>query len=476
MSSATRRPLVATVGALASLAIVLTACSSNTDGATGSAGTSTSTTTTTGASGTTGSGGAPSPTSSASTAPSSESSSGAETESSSGVSQGSPAPSSESSTSASPSTGGDVAPMTDGASQVAITLQNNTCTLDHAAAAAGPVTFTVTNVSASGLTEIELQQDQRIIGEKENLAPGLPAVKFTSTLDGGTYVIYCPGADTESQNFTVTGTAPTPKDETTAELLQAGTKTYGTYVAGVLADMVTAVDNLNTAVDSGNVADARVKYALARPFYEKVESDVDGFVLPGFTPDDNAGFLDYLIDMRASNLDPAVGWHGFHAIERDLFTGSGKITASTKQLAAELDKNVKTLAGLAKGLTYQPEDLANGASGLLEEVQTNKIKGEEESYSHLDLLDFAANVEGAQQAFANLKPGLEKIDPALTETISQQFDAVNAALDKYHDPSQPGGFVLWTPELRQTDAASLSKAVQALQDPLSQIAQKVATV
>ena len=388
-----------------------------------------------------------------------------------------PAGSGAGSSAPAPSTSGDAtaAPVSDGAAQVTITLEENTCALDYAAAAAGPVTFTVTNVSAPGLTEVELRQDQRIIGEKENLAPGLPAVSFTSTLDGGTYEVYCPGADTEKQDLTISGTAPTPKDQSAAALLEAGTQTYASYVAGVVADMVTAVGNLQQAVDSGDLTDAQAKYAQARPFYEKIESDVEGFVLPGYSADDNSGFLDYLIDMRASNLDPEVGWHGFHAIERDLF-GNETITDDTKDLAAELVKNVTSLAELSKSLTYKPEDLANGASGLLEEVQSNKIKGEEESFSHLDLVDFAANVEGAEQAFANLKPGLEKIDAGLTQTITTQFAAVNEALDAYRDPSQPGGFVRWTPELRAKDAASLSKIVQALQDPLSQIAQKVATV
>ncbi len=370
------------------------------------------------------------------------------------------------------------APVKDGAAQVAVTLAvgsgGDACQLDHATAAAGPVTFTVTNKDAASITELELMSDQRILGEKENLAPGLPAVSFTVTLGGGTYQVYCPGASVENQTFTVTGRAATAPTGDAATLLAAGATEYGTYAVQTLTDMQTAVANLTKAVDSGDLAAAKKQYALARPFYEKVESAVEGFVLPGFTADDNRGNLDYLLDMRASNLDPAVGWHGFHAIERDLWQGD-RITDRTRTYAAALQTDTAKLAGVAKTLTYQPEDLANGAAGLLEEVQSNKIKGEEESYSHLDLVDFAANVEGAQQAFAYLKPGLEKIDPTLTEQVATQFDRVNTALEKYKDPSQAGGFRLWTPALRATDAAAMSKTVQALQDPLSQIAQKVAT-
>ncbi|GAA4179590.1 iron uptake system protein EfeO [Gryllotalpicola koreensis] len=370
-----------------------------------------------------------------------------------------------------------VAPVSSGASQVTVTLtgdSGDTCAIDHTSAKAGPITFTITNKSSTAITELELLQGQRIVGEKENLAPGLAPVKLTLTLGGGSYTVYCPGADKEEQKFTVTGKAAAKPTGSVQTILADGTKGYGSYVAGVLADMVTAVGNLNTAVQSGNVAEAKKDYALARPFYEKVESDVDGFLLPGADATSNKGNLDYLVDMRASNLDPSVGWSGFHAIERDLWQ-NGAITDQTKQYASGLNTNVGKLAELAKGLSYKPEDLANGAAGLLEEVQSNKISGEEESYSHIDLVDFAANVEGAEQAFAYLEPGMKKIDPDLTAQVQTQFGKVTALLDTYRDPSVPGGYVDYTPQLKQADASKLSLAVQALQEPLSKIAEKVAT-
>lgn len=370
---------------------------------------------------------------------------------------------------------GDAAPVSQGASQINVTLSGKEgCTLDHASAKSGPVTFTVTNKDATAISEVELQSDQRILGEKENLAPGLAPVSFTVSLSGGTYQIYCPGANTETQNFTVTGGAATQGTSDAATALSQGAKQYGSYVTDQTAAMVTAVDKLDAAVQSGNIEASKKAYAEARPFYEKIESDVEGFVLPGAKANDNSKNLDYLIDMRASNLDPKVGWHGFHAIERDLWQG-GKITDSTKKMSTELKGNVNTLNGLVKNLSYKPEDLANGAADLLDEVQSEKIKGEEEAFSHLDLLDFQANVEGAQQAFAYLKSGLQKIDPTLAQTVSDQFDKVNTSLDHYRNNSALGGFKAWTPSLRASDAAGLSKTVQGLQDPLAKIAQKVAT-
>jgi iron uptake system component EfeO len=374
-------------------------------------------------------------------------------------------------------TGGSVASVAHGASQVKVTLAStkgsDVCTLSSTIAKAGPVTFTVKNESSTAISEVELLSDQRIMGEKENLAPGLAAVSFTVTLTGGRYQVYCPGAEKQLTNFTVTGKSAVVANSVNGALT-AGIKGYANYVTQEVTNMISATNALKTAVDSGDLAASQTAYALARPYYERVESDVDGFILPGFSATDNAGNLDYLIDMRASNLDPAVGWHGFHAVERDLFETKA-ITPSTKQLAAELATNVQKLDALTKSISYKPEDLANGASDLLEEVQSSKITGEEEAYSHIDLVDFAANVEGAQQAFAYLQPGLSKIDPTLTKEIVTQFAAVNTLLDKYKDPTALGGYVSYTAALRTADGPTLSAAVEALHENLATIAAKVAT-
>jgi iron uptake system component EfeO len=237
--------------------------------------------------------------------------------------------------------------------------------------------------------------------------------------------------------------------------------------------MNTAVAELNTAVQAGNVDAAKQAYGKARPYYERAESAIEGFVLPGFPPEDNAGNLDYLIDMRESTpVDAAVGWSGFHAVERDLWQG-GAITDETKKYSADLVTNVGKLQGVVAELEYRPEDLANGAAGLIEEVQSGKITGEEEQFSHLDLVDFAGNVEGAQQAYASLRPGLEQIDADLVKTLDGQFVSVQATLDSYRDPNAIGGFKPYTPELQASDSAKLTAAIQPLHESLAAVAQKV---
>jgi len=90
-------------------------------------------------------------------------------------------------------------------------------------------------------------------------------------------------------------------------------------------------------------------------------------------------------------------------------------------------------------------------------------------------LDFQANVEGSEQAFANLQPGLAKIDSTLTGTISARFAALNSLLDKYRDRNQPSGFVLYT-SLTRPDVTTLAQSVQAVAEPLSRVASKVVNV
>jgi iron uptake system component EfeO len=89
---------------------------------------------------------------------------------------------------------------------VHVTITNASCVPDRSSVPAGPVTFEVTNDGGDRVSEIELKLDDRILGEKENLVPGLSA-DFTVTLEPGTYDVECPGADSPSSAFTVTGAA-----------------------------------------------------------------------------------------------------------------------------------------------------------------------------------------------------------------------------------------------------------------------------
>ncbi|HEY1737521.1 MAG TPA: EfeM/EfeO family lipoprotein, partial [Acidimicrobiia bacterium] len=168
---------------------------------------------------------------------------------------------------------------------------------------------------------------------------------------------------------------------------------------------------------------------------------------------------------------PAAQWEGFHRIEQGLF--QDKSLAGLAPFGAGLVTNVEKLQSLTHGLTYKPFELGNGAQDLLDEVASSKITGEEERYSHIDLLDFQANDEGAQQAFADLQPALTKIDPGLTQSITTAFTSLNQLVDSYRTGANASGFELYT-QLTTADKQKLAAAVKAVQEPLSQVASKVA--
>lgn len=356
-----------------------------------------------------------------------------------------------------------------GPATVSITITDaKGCVASPDSVPAGAVTFNVKNLDATGITELELVSDQRIVGERENLTPGFGST-FSVRVDGGSYEIYCPGGATERTPFTVTGKAAAAGSDNQAALLQQAAVDYATYVDNQIEFLLPPVQALVTAIKAGNLKDAQAAYARARPFYERIEPVAESF------PD-----LDSAIDLRIGDVESGTEWTGFHPIERGLF--QAKSTKGLDPLAAKLLVDVKDLQTKAKALSvdtagnngkgYQPFEIANGASGLLDEVLKSKITGEEEAYSRIDLLDFQANVEGSLQAFATLEPALDEIDPTLVPKISAKFDALSTVLDTYRDPKAVGG---WTPypNLTATDKKKLTDALLAVQEPLSAISAKI---
>ena len=332
---------------------------------------------------------------------------------------------------------------------------------------AGQVTFLITNVDALSVTEVELVSDQRIVGERENLAPGFDST-FSARLDGGSYEVFCPGAATERQPFTVTGEAAAQSADLTV-LLDQATIDYATYVDDQISFLIVPVEELATAIKAGDLAAAKAAYIKARPFYERIEPVAESF------PD-----LDPAIDLRIGDVEAGTTWTGFHPIEQGLFEKQS--TEGLAPLADQLIVDIQSLQAEAGKLAeatnagseggYQAFEIANGSATLLDEVLASKITGEEEAYSKIDLLDFEANVEGSLQAFATLKPALDQIDPTLVPQIAAAFDALTATLDKYRDPNSASGWVSYD-QLTDADKKTLTDALLVVQEPLSAISAKI---
>jgi iron uptake system component EfeO len=332
------------------------------------------------------------------------------------------------------------------AKTVNVAISDAGCEPANLKLASGPTTFVVTNNGSAKVTEFEVVKGDRALAEAENITSGLTG-RFSLTLQPGRYQLRCPGGTRENAALVVTGrrTAVALAPE-----LQRGVEGYRDFLEDETASLVTGVEQLRTALASGDVAAAKRAYAKARVPYERVEPVAESF-----------GDLDPRIDARANDV-PKSKWTGFHPIERKLWVEN--TTKGTAKLADGLVADSRRLQSLVRTVKLEPAQVGNGANELLGEVSKSKITGEEERYSHIDLLDFDANVEGARAAFDAIRPALASKDPDLVAEIERRFGLVDAALRPHETVD---GFVPYT-SLAKPQVRRLSEVIDALAEPLSQ--------
>jgi iron uptake system component EfeO len=341
-----------------------------------------------------------------------------------------------------------------GTGDLEVTATDTQCTVAKTDLPAGRHTFAVTN-KGSKVTEFYVYAaGDRVVGEVENITPGLRRTLVVD-LAAGRYQAACkPGmvGDGIRTALTVTGAAPSQADN---QKLAAAVQGYQEYVRSQTATLVDRTAAFVAAVKAGDVAQAKTLYPQARTYYERIEPVAESF-----------GDLDPKIDAREDNVEQGTPWTGFHRLEKDLWSG-GKPDAA---VADQLNADVAALKKQVDGLTLTAVQLANGAKELLDEVAASKVTGEEDRYSHTDLWDFQANVEGSKAAVAALRPFLDEKDPALGPKLDGRFAAVQKELDGYRSGD---GFVIYT-NLNPTQVKALSDAVNGLAEPVSRVAGLVA--
>ncbi len=126
----------------------------------------------------------------------------------------------------------------------------------------------------------------------------------------------------------------------------------------------------------------------------------------------------------------------------------------------ELDAGVK-----APDYTIDSTQIAGGAQGLLDEIATSKISGEEDIFSHTDLWDFNANLQGSQTAVASVRPILDERNADLGKRVDQRFAEAEQLLQKYR---QGDGFVSYD-AVTEPERQELSRAIDALSKEVSQV-------
>ncbi|MFD3919457.1 iron uptake system protein EfeO [Streptomyces sp. NPDC058595] len=350
----------------------------------------------------------------------------------------------------------------DGAIQV--TATDTSCEVSRKEFPAGHLQLAVEN-KGSKVTEVYvLFPDDRIVTERENIGAGTKA-NITAEIKAGDYEIACkPGMKGKGirQRVKATGGGKTAKR---APELDAAVAAYRQYTLEQAEETLPKAKVFAEAVKAGDIEAAKKAYADSRIGWERTEPVAESF-----------GDIDPKVDLREDGLeegqDLEKDWTGWHRLEKALWQDK-KITPRDRELADLLITDLTVWQKKVGTAEITPTSMANGAKELLDEVAAGKVTGEEERYSHTDLVDFKANVEGAEKSYTLLKPVASKNDAALTAELDTRFAALNTLLDTYRQDRTSYVFTSYD-KVGEPERKELSDAVNALAEPLSKLAAAVA--
>jgi iron uptake system component EfeO len=363
---------------------------------------------------------------------------------------------------------GCVANATDADSpNAALTVDSSAdaCSVSAAEAPSGNLSFTVTN-SGDQVTEFYLLADDglRIVGEVENIGPGLSR-DLVVQLSPGSYLTTCKpgmvGDGIDKTAFTVTDSGDdVVVDADLDTQVELANTNYAAYVRDQVAQLLTGTQAFADAYLAGDDDTARSLYAGTRAHWERVETVAESF-----------GDLDPQLDLREADLEEGQDWTGWHAIEKDLWPADAEpgfaaySPAQRQDLSRLLVADTETLNEKVQDLDFSLSQQTNGAIGLLDEVATGKVTGEEEFWSHTDLWDFQANIDGAAVLYAGIRDILIEEDADLAGQLDTEFAELQTLLDAQRVGD---GFTLYT-ELTPEEIKAFADQVNALGEPLNQL-------
>lgn len=355
-----------------------------------------------------------------------------------------------------------VAPAAEVAAPIGVTISDKGCEPASVAVVPGKSVFKIKNESRRAV-EWEILKGTDVIEERENIIPGFTQT-LTATLDAGDYQMTCGLLSNPKGILKVAATGDAKPEASAAAAvspmdLVGPLAEYKVYVAHEVDALLAATKGFTEAVKAGRLEEAQKLYAPTRVHYERIEPIAELF-----------NDLDGSMDSREDDFEKKAedpGFTGFHRIEKGLF--GDKSTAGLAPLADKLMADAEELHKRISGLTITPKSMVGGAADLIEEVASKKISGEEDRYSRTDLVDFQANVDGAQKIVTLLDPLVQKRDPALVTRVKGNFAKVDAVLGKYKTAQ---GFESYD-KLAPEDRNRLKGPVTALAEDLSTLRGKL---
>ena len=381
---------------------------------------------------------------------------------------------------------------------ISVSSTDTACTASSATATSGNVTFSIKN-EGTKTTEFYLlgSDGLRIVSEKENITPGASA-NLTVTLQPGNYFTACKpgmrGVNVGQAAFTVTGDPVELSGEDQA-LFDEAVTSYVNFVKNEVSELIPKTEEFAKAYMAGEDDKARELFAPTRVHYERIEPIAEA--LGVLDPRIDYREIDYLAEAELLQQDDAsfTEWLGFHRIEKDLWVPAADAVQPDGSPANEgwspsipedrqrigqalIDDANKLYAAVSADDFVTANDVtiatvSNGASNLLEEIAVNKVTGEENWWSHYDLWDFQANLQGSRIAFDLVAPIAERKGEEgkqLVAQINTEFDKLQELLNQYG--SLETGFVLYD-TVGSQQQKELTAQIDATREPLAKLTSTV---
>ena len=337
---------------------------------------------------------------------------------------------------------------------ISVAVNDHACEPMQITVPSGQTVFQIKNDSTRKL-EWEILKGVMVVDERENIAPSL-SDKMTVTLLPGEYEMTCGLLTNPRGKLVVTDSGfKDSTDEAALEKLAQPLGDYKKYVQGEAKELVSKTEAFVAAVKAGDIDKAKSLFASTRVHYERIEPIAELF-----------NELDPAIDAREDDFKDGpkdANFTGFHRIEHALWVE--KDVKGVQTVADKLLEDVKKLQTEIDELNFPPTKVVGGAAALIEEVAGSKITGEEDRYSHTDLSDFQANVDGAQKIVDLFRTPIAEKNKALLDKVDANIKQVNEILAKYKTAD---GFADYG-KLTKADRNALQVPINALAEDLSQL-------
>lgn len=264
--------------------------------------------------------------------------------------------------------------------------------------------------------EWEILDGVMVVEERENIIPGMKSI-LRAQLMPGEYEITCGLLSNPRGKLTVT-----PSEHSAAS---AAAKPDRRAFIGMLSEykvfltmqsnaMLKGAEALQTAIAAGDLAAARAAYWQARAPYKRIE------VIGGRFADLSAKIDPVALYLEKREDDPA--FTGFHRVEYGLWNKNS--TEGLAPFADQLKADLTALKDRLKSSKLTPDMVLRNTASFLDQQAEGQITSGENAYSHLDLIDMSAKLDGVEKTLKLLQPLSEKPAPDATKTAMEALQSL----------------------------------------------------